>query len=107
MALRLLFTKPKLFVSAIMQYLQMRKVRQLKSAEIAFVAVSPGCQHGGIGESLIRYAVRYCREKGCRCLNTKTSNRRLARFYQESFNARELATFNVFDRKYSILEWEI
>jgi len=107
LAARLLFFRPRLFVSAVLQFLQMTKVRQLQSAEIAFIAVSRDSQQKGIGKLLIKYAIDFCQQKQCRSLNTKTSNQHLARYYRERFNAREVASFAVFDQKYSVLEWDL
>ena len=105
--IRLLIVKPRMFFSAVKQFLHMSRVRQLQSAEIAFIAVGKSSQQKGIGSLLIDHAADVYRAKGYRSLNTKTANQQLASHYRKRYAAREIASFAIFDQRYSVLEWNI
>ena len=102
---RLLFVKPKVFISAVLQFLRLSSIKSSQSAEISFIAVDPGFQGKGRGKQLVSHATDMCRIRGLAAMHTKTSNQRFAQFYRREFNAREIESFNILGSKYSVLEW--
>ena len=106
-ALRLFLTKPRVFFSGVLQFLQLGKVDLGKSAEIDFFAVDPIFQSKGLGTSMLEFATVKAKGKGMKYIHTKTSNLRLARFYKNRLNAREKYGLEIFGVNYSVLQWEI
>ena len=102
----LAFTKPPIFINGFVQWLYSFKSIHC-CPEITFFAVTPVRQGLGIGHRLIAAALELCRERNINCLVTKTANHRLSHYYQNTFGAKVVESFNSFDSYYSILKFPI
>jgi ribosomal protein S18 acetylase RimI-like enzyme len=99
--------KPGLLLSAIVQLRKRGAAAQTDSAEISFFAVGNSGRGQGIGRMLLARAMAIARDKGKAYARTKTSNRRLSRFYQGSFGAAPVERFSVLGREFVVLKWKV
>jgi ribosomal protein S18 acetylase RimI-like enzyme len=99
--------KPGLLLSSIVQLRKRGGAAQSDSAEISFFAVGNASRGQGIGRMLLAQAMTLSRDKGKVYTRTKTSNRRLSRFYQDSFGAAPVERFTVLGREFVVLKWKV
>jgi ribosomal protein S18 acetylase RimI-like enzyme len=96
---------PRLLTSAVTQARRPTVGDWAVAAEIAFIAVDQRHAGRGLGTSLVHAANTAAVDAGKTVVVTKTSNRRLAAFYQREFGAVVTARFSVSDSTYEVLEW--
>ena len=99
--------KPGLLLSAIVQLRSRGGAAQTDSAEISFFAVGNASRGKGIGRMLLAQAMNTSRAKGKAYIRTKTSNRRLSRFYQDSLGAAPVQRFTVLGQEFVVLKWKV
>ena len=72
-----------------------------------FFAVGNASRGKGIGRMLLAQAMNTSRAKGKAYIRTKTSNRRLSRFYQDSLGAAPVQRFTVLGQEFVVLKWKV
>lgn len=95
---------PQIFYSGVKQFIKSTAVDE-STAEISFIAVKPEYQGNGLGRALLDYANQLCVNKKLFSMQTKTANQQLKKFYIREFQAKELYSFDVGRKKYSLLKW--
>jgi ribosomal protein S18 acetylase RimI-like enzyme len=101
---RLILLRPTVLCNGIVQFLHASSAGD-KTAEIAFIAVSPGARGNGVGTALILRAMDLCKEKSVQCFQTKTSNERFCEFYKKTFGAKEILVIRGLGAIYHVLRW--